>query len=234
MSESATIIAALKFEGGVVIAGDSQASDPVGGVRWPVEKLDCVGGHPCVLGFSGSVARAQQARSKLEATQLHPNMFKKRNKIRDAVDRCLIPVYRQIKQSNDGVLRDIYRTSLWGLLAYWAEEAPHILECGINGDIELHEYFHAIGSGANTAYAIYRTLGGERLSTLDERKALLVVLRILRTCVNVELSGVSEPLSVWIVSHNKARKVSADETDANLQFVDEWEKKDRRVLLHEM
>jgi len=41
MSESTTIIAALKFEGGVVIAADSQASDPVAQVRWPVEKLDC-------------------------------------------------------------------------------------------------------------------------------------------------------------------------------------------------
>ncbi len=234
MSESTTVIAALKFEGGVVIAGDSQASDPVAQVRWPVEKLDCIGGHPCVLGFSGSVARAQQARSKLEATTLYPNMFKKRDRIRDAVDRCLSPVYQQIKQSNDGVLRDIYRTSLWGLLAYWAEEAPHILECGINGDIEFHEYFHAIGSGANTAYAIYRTLGGERLSTLDERKALFVMLRILRTCVNVEMWGVSEPLFVWVVSHNKARKVSTDEIQAISQFVDRWEEDDRRRFLNEM
>ena len=87
--------------------------------------------------------------------------------------------------------------------------APHILECGLNGDIEFHQYFQAIGSGANTAHAIYRTLGGERLSTLDERKTLLVVLRILRTGVNVEMWGVSEPLSVWVVSHNNAKKVSA-------------------------
>jgi len=234
MSESTTIIAALKFEGGVVIAADSQASDRVAHVRWPVEKLDCIGGHPCVLGFSGSVARAQQARSKLEATTLHPNMFKKRDKIRDAVDRCLSPVYKQIKQANDGVKWDIYKTSLWGLLAYYAEEAPQILECGLNGDIEFHDYFQAIGSGANTAHAIYRTLGGQKLSGLGEYKALLVMLRILRTCVNVEMWGVSEPLSVWIVSSSNAKKVSPDEVEANLQFVDQWEERDRNYLFHEM
>ncbi len=209
-------------------------SDPVAEVRWPVEKLDCIGGHPCVLGFSGAVARAQQARSKLEAITLHPNMFGKRDRIRDAVDRCLSPVYQQIKQANNGVQRDIYKTSLSGLLAYWAEENPHILECGINGDIEFHDCFQAIGSGAKTAHAIYRTLGGKRLSTLDERKALLVVLRILRTCVNVEMWGVSEPLSVWVVSYSEARKVSPDEVEANRQLVDQWEERDRNYLFHEM
>ena len=234
MSESTTIIAALKFEGGVVIAADSQASDLVAQARWPVEKLDCIGGHPCVLGFSGSVARAQQARSKLEVITLHKNMFQKRDRIRDAVDRCLSPIYQQIKQANDGVKRDVYLTSLWGLIAYWAEEAPQILECGINGDIEFHDYFHAIGSGANTAYAIYRTLGGERLSRLDERKALLVILRILRTCVNVEVWGVSEPLFVWVVSQNKTKNVSLDEIEANLQLVDQWEERDRNYLFSEI
>ena len=234
MAVSTTVIAALKFMGGVVIAADSQASDPTAGVRWPVDKLDCIGSHPLVLGFSGAMGRAERARWALQGTKHHTNTFEKRDRIRDAVDRCLSPVYLQIKQANDGVRRDIYKTSLWGLLAYWAEEAPHILECGLNGDIEFHQYFQAIGSGANTAHAIYRTLGGERLSTLDERKALLVVLRILRTCVNVEMWGVSEPLSVWVVSSNNARKVSPDEIEANRQLIDEWEKKERRVLFHEM
>ena len=143
MSTSTTIIAALKFEGGVVIAADSQASDMVAGVRWPIEKLDCIGTHPCVLGFSGSVARSQRARMALETTTMHPNMFDKRERIRGVVDRYLSPIYQQIKQANDGVRRDIYLTSLWGLVAYWAEGAPHILECGVNGDIEFHHYFHA-------------------------------------------------------------------------------------------
>jgi 20S proteasome alpha/beta subunit len=234
MSESTTVIAALKFEGGVVITADSQASDQAAQIRWPVEKLDCVRDYPCVVGFSGSVARAQQARSRLEATTLHQNMFQKRERIRDVVDRCLSPVYTKIKQANEGVRLPIYKTALQGLIAYYAEEAPQILECGLNGDIEFHDYFQAIGSGANTAHAIYRTLGGKKLSGLSEYKALLVMLRILRTCVNVEMWGVSEPLSVWIISSNKAKKVSPDEIEANRQLIDQWEERDRDYLFHEM
>ncbi|MFC1937857.1 hypothetical protein ACFLWY_04815 [Chloroflexota bacterium] len=230
MAESTTVIAALKFQGGVVIAADSQASDTVAEVRWPVEKLDRIGMHPCVLGFSGAVSRAERARNKLNSTPLHPNMFDKRERIEGAVYKCLSPIYKEIKQANEGANWGYYLTSLWGLMALWAEEAPHILECGINGDCEFHEHFHAIGSGSKTAYAIYRTLGGKRLCSLDERWAVPVILRVLRTCVDVEVWGVSEPIFVWVISTGRARELSADEIQAHLQTVDEWEQGERSAF----
>ena len=119
---------------------------------------------------------------------------------------------------------------LWGLTAFWAEEAAHIMEYEVSGDSCFHDHFHAIGGGGPTAYAIYRTLGGRRLSELEESKALLVILRILVTCIDVEVSGVSEPLSAWIVSQGKARKVSEEEINEQLQFISEWQEKERRVL----
>lgn len=234
MSISTTIIAALKFKGGVVIAADSQASDRVAQVRWPIEKLYRIGAYPCVVGFSGAVARSQRALEALEAITLHSNMFDKRDRVRDAIDRCLSPIYQQIKQANQGVQIDILGTALWGLVVYWAERAPQILEYGLNGDSEFHEYFHAIGSGANTAYAIYRTLGGKRLSTLDERRALPAILRILRTCVDVEMWGVSEPLYTWVVSQDRARELSQDEIQPHLQAVAQWEERERSYLFKEM
>jgi len=230
MASSSTVIAALKFKDGVVIAADSQASDPVATVRWPVEKLDRIGTHPCVLGFSGSIAQAQKARERLETAKLHPNMFDKPSRVRDEIARCLSLIYKQIKQANAGVEREIFRTSLWGLLAYWAHGTPHILELSLNGDCEFHEHFHTIGSGANTAYAIYRTLGEKRLCTVDERWAIPVILRILRTCVSIEIWGVSEPLSVWVVSGRTAREVSLDEIQAHLQTVGEWEESERSAF----
>lgn len=232
MGVSTTVIGALKFKGGVVIAADSQASDLAATVRWAVEKLNGIGGYPFVAGFSGSLGKCQSARGALEATRLHPNMFDKRDRIEGAVADCLRPIYKQIKQANDGVKREIYLTGLWGLLAYWAEGGPQILECGLNGDTEFHDYFHAIGSGANTAYAVYRTLGGKSLSALGEHKALVVMLRILRTCANVELWGVSEPLSAWVISQGRARGVSQDEIQADLQCIDEWIEEERSVLFN--
>ena len=228
VADTATIIAALKFRDGVVIASDSQASDSVARVRWPVEKLDSVGDKPLVLGFSGSVGMAQHARRELEATTLHPNTFNKRHLVQDAMDRCFAPIYKKIQAIN------IPQVSLWGLSVFWAENAPQILENEIASDSSFHDYFHAIGSAANTAYAIYRTLGGSRLCTVAERWALPVILRILRTCVSVEVWGVSEPLSVWVVSGGTARRISPDEIQAHIQTVGEWEEGERSNFFSKM
>ena len=233
MAESTTIIAALKFQGGVVIAADSQVSDTAAQVRWPIEKLERVGDKPLVLGFSGSVGMAQRARKQLEATTLHPDMFNKRHLVQDAMDRCLAPIYRKIKEDIHPPAK-IFEVCLWGLSVFWAENAPQILEHEFSSDSSFHDYFHAIGSAANTAYAIYRTLGGARLCTVAERWALPVMLRILRTCVSVELWGVSEPLSVWVVLGGKARKVSLDEIQTHLQTIETWEERERSDFFNKM
>lgn len=233
LAETATIIAALKFKDGVVIASDSQASDSIAHVRWPIEKLDSVGDKPLVLGFSGSVGMAQRARRELEANPLHPNTFNKRHLIQNAMDRCFVPIYKKIKEDIH-TPANISQVCLWGLSAFWAENAPQILENEVTSDSSFHDYFHAIGSAANTAYAIYQTLGGLRLCTVEERWALPVILRILRTCVGVEVWGVSEPLYVWVVSRGKARRISPDEIQAHIQTVDEWEEGERSNFFSKM
>ena len=151
MAESTTVIAALKFQGGVVIAADSQASDIAGEVRWPVEKLDRIGTHPCVVGFSGSIGRGQRARDAIERTQLHQNMFQRKERIRDALDRCLCPIYREIAEESVQGAPFVLQKGLWGLTAYWAESDAHILEFPLNGDSEFHQHFQAIGSGGADA-----------------------------------------------------------------------------------
>ena len=233
VADTATVIAALKFKDGVVIAADSQASDSIGGVRWPFEKLDSIGDKPLVIGFSGSVGMGQRARRELETTALHPNTFNKRHLVQKAMDRCFAPIYKQIKEDIHTPLY-IPQVCLWGLSVFWAENSPHIFENEITGDSSFHDYFHAIGSAANTAYAIYRTLGGLKLCAVTERWVLPVILRILRTCVSVEVSGVSEPLSVWVLSVGKTRRISPDEIQAHMQTVGEWEEGERSSFFSKM
>jgi 20S proteasome alpha/beta subunit len=231
MVTSMTIIAALKYQGGVVIGADSQASDLIAQVRWPVDKLRCVpGGLPCVIGFSGSMGKADQARTAMAGKPMHANTFKKRELVHDALDACLAPVYEAIQRANHPPTAFIPGIALWGLAAMWAENAPQILEFEINGDSSFHEYFHAIGSASATAYAIYRTLGGSRLSDLDEVDALMVLVRILRTCVGVEVAGVGEPITVWTVDAAGAKSRSRDELEAQLQLVEKWQERERAAL----
>jgi 20S proteasome alpha/beta subunit len=91
MAESATVIAALKFQGGIVIGADSQASDLVIGVRWPVEKLDRVGEHPLVVGLSNSMGMGQRARREIENLDLRATTFRKPETVQAAIDRALQP-----------------------------------------------------------------------------------------------------------------------------------------------
>ena len=231
MGTSTTIIAALNFDGGVVIGADSQASDMIAEVRWPVEKLDRVRDHPMVLGFSGQMGSAERARQAVEAVSLSTNTFKRRDRVRNALEGCLAPEYERIKSNIPSSSRSVWDITIGALIAYWAEDAPHILEFEFNGDCCFHPRFHAIGSGVDTAYAIYRTLGGSRLSELDAAKSTLALLRILRTCVNVEMSGVSEPFFVWGIDAGQVRKLSQDEIQVNLQVVDAWEEQERQRFL---
>jgi len=230
MSTSQTLIAALKFQGGVIIAADTQASDIVAQVRWPCEKLDCIRTYPCVIGFSGGLGRGQRARAAIEGTPLHQNMFNRKEQIRNAWDRCLRPIYKEIREESVQGAPFYLTQGLWGLAAYWAEDDAHILEYPVNGDSEFCPDFRAIGSGANTAHAIYQTLGGNRLTVLDERRALPVMLRVLGTSIIVEQQGVSEPLTAWTVSNKGAKKISEDELETHKEFVHHWLERERSVL----
>ncbi|MFV2044974.1 MAG: hypothetical protein ACC700_17275 [Anaerolineales bacterium] len=230
MSASTTIIAALKFEGGVVIAADSQTSDPSASVRWPVEKLHQVGAHPLVVGIAGATGSAKRVKENLDKAKIHSNMFDKQERVRDLLDRCFDPVYqRAFKKNSPPPPQSVaWQITIHGLAAFWADGVPRIIEYETNSDCDYHDYFHAIGSGSGTAYAIWRTLGSRALSTLDEAKAIPVTLRILRTCVNVEMWGVSEPFSIWLVTSDGARKLSQPRLEADLQYVDEWEESERQ------
>ena len=232
MSLSSTIIAALKFRGGVVIAADSQATDLIAQVRWKVEKLDQLGRYPLIAGFSGSLGRIQEARSKLEAIKLHPRQFTNRETVRTAIQSALQPVYRYIQQNWSSPPNPFWDVTCWGLTVMWTGDDSEILELEANGESSFHDYFHAIGSAGQTAYAIYRTLGGRRLTDVEEQKAIWIMLRILRTCIGVESWGVDDPLSVWVLTGKGPRHLSLDEIQAQLQSVDEWEEKERLHFLN--
>lgn len=145
-------------------------------------------------------------------------------------DRSLAPHYQEIQDRWANPPNYLFEVCIWGLAAFWAEASPQILELEINGDSSLHNSFLAIGSGSNSAYAVYKTLGGGRLCDLEEGKALAAILRILKTSVSVDMAGVNDPYHVWVVSASGTRKVSEEEIDAHLQSIDAWIEREREAL----
>jgi len=229
MANTHTLIAALKYQGGVIISSDSQVSDLAIRVRWPIEKLAQVGQHPLVVGFSDSMGRGQRARAALGDGSFRSTTFDKCERVQSLMDAKLLPIYDEIKKlSRVPAGCQLPEIGLSALAAFWAGGEPHILEREMNCDSCFHSCFHAIGNGGPTAYAVYNTLGGkDELPQLEERKALMAMLRIVRTSIRVDVAGVSEPVSVFIISDGKVRRLSEDEVIANMQAVKEWEQGER-------
>jgi ATP-dependent protease HslVU (ClpYQ) peptidase subunit len=229
VAASSTVIAALRHKAGVLIAADSQASDPAAEVRWAVTKCRRIGSVNLVIGFAGSLGSAERIFTALNAANLRPNQLDKQVRFQKALDAIVKPEYEAASQRAYPP-RGWDKIAIWGLAATCVEAEPRILELEMSGDSCWHDYFHAIGSGASTAYAIWRTLGGRQLSELSERTALDALLRIIRTAIGVEMMGVAEPVRVWRVSCEAASEIGDDELNAHWQAVDEWEKRDRARL----
>ena len=234
MATSSTVIIALRYADGIVIGADSQASDTNANVRWPVRKLHQVKSWPLVLGFAGSLGISDKALTDIESFGWKTTTFGKFERVRRAIEGKVQPHYVTIRANmvpSQLYAHVIGSLGMLGLVACGAGDGPQILELEASGDTCTHDYFHAIGSGAQTAYAVWRTIGGRDLATLDERRALHVTLRILETCVDVEMSGVSGPFSIFVVSPLKTRTVSNSELDPHKQMIHEWRRRELSLLL---
>ena len=231
MPVSSTVIIALRYNGGVLIGSDSQATDPVAGVRWATTKLTQAGHHPLVIGHSGSVGSAQRVNAGIQELDLRANTFQRRARIQAALDRVMV------KEREDIAQRDypppganLPPIALWSLVAGWVEGAPRIIEYEVNGESSWHDNFHAIGSGAATAYAVYRTLGGSNICDSRERTAITAALRILRTVIDVDPGGVSEPYDLWRIRASGASRLGFAEVNTHLQYVEEWLDREQQAL----
>ena len=231
MAASTTIIVALRYSEGVLICSDSQATDPVARVRWSTTKLAQIQSFPIVIGHSGSVGSAQRVVVALQALDMRPNTFDRTSRVQGSLDRVMTREYAAIRERNHpppgSHLGDI---ALWSLAAVWSEGAPRIIEYEVNGESSWHDNFHAIGSGASTAYAVYRTLGGASLCSLRERAAIAAALRILETVVAVDPAGVSGPFDVWRIRASGTRRLGDDEVNTHLQHVDDWLNREKEAL----
>lgn len=234
MPSSTTVIIALRYSAGVVFASDSQTSDPVHNVRWPTTKARQVGEHPLVMGFSGNTGVSGRARASLEERGLRPTTFQRRERVRNMIEGALKPHYDWIAEQmrpDSAFAHVVGAPQMVALAACFAEGQPQVIEFEANGDSDFHDYFHAIGSGASTAYAVWRTLGGRRLRGLGEDRAVHVALRIMRTAVAVDMMGVSDPYTVFVVDKDGARQLPSADVDSEMQVVQEWEEQQIQQLL---
>ncbi len=236
MASSETVIIALRYDTGVVFASDSQTSDLINRVRWETTKARQIGTQPLVMAFSGNSGISGRARASVEEKNFRPTTFKKRELVRKMIESGLESHYKWIadRMKPESAFKDVIGVpQMVALVACFAEGEPQIIEFERDGDSDFHDYFHAVGSGGSTAYAVWRTLGGKRLRTLQEGRAIHVALRILRTAVDLDVQGVDDPFTVFIVDERGARPLPSAVVDAEMQTAQEWEEQQVQQLLSE-
>ncbi len=170
---------------------------------------------------------AERIFDALDAAGIRPNQLDRKARFQTFMDGLLKPEYVAAAARTANPYQPI---PIWGLAGGCIERETRILEYEASGDSSWHEHFHAIGSGAATAYAAFRTLGGRDLCRLSERTALLALLRIIRTTIGVDMMGVSDPIHVWRVTCGSASELPDDEVNVNLQAVAQWELEERERL----
>jgi 20S proteasome alpha/beta subunit len=236
VASSGTVIAGLVYQSGVLIGADSQASDLMpdlsAGVRWPVSKLQPVGKHPVVVGFSGSIGTHQRLFAALDAHTFYAKQFASRRSIQNELDEVYHPEYVKARERSKPpiTIETFADIAILGLAAVWAEDGGALLEHEVSGDSVWHYDFQAIGSGKVTAHAVYRAVGGAELCQLSERTAIDALLRILQTSIAVEMAGVAEPIRLWRVDSAGAYQYGKVELDHHRQLVEMWQARDRELL----
>ena len=222
MAYSSTVVVALRFSRGVIIGADSQVTDPFGQVRWVGEKLTPLVGTPMVMGFTGQTAAIRPARMSLQRTFRKKGTLPSHQEVVCLVEQSVEPIYKrqQEKYPVAPLQPNIWSISVGGLVVGWIEERPCILEIEVNGLCDSHDSFRAIGSGTNSAQAVWHSFGGQRLTEAEEGLALQLMWRILQVSIETEAAGVSMPIAMWVVREGKTRKIRDTELDALQSLAD--------------
>jgi 20S proteasome alpha/beta subunit len=237
-----TLIIALTFKDGVIMAADSLGTESVVGhplldYSMTVEKVSAVGKH-VVWGGSGSAGLSQEVKDALDAwgraneglldkpaEKVCPQISKA---VQDVVNRVFAgSPFKDNPQAAPDSLKNTFLlsgkpkdASPWLLEVQWYGEKTRYDESG----------FHAIGSARVYAYAAHGMLLHYGVKHQDLQNALLCAYRILNFAVRAAASGVREPYTFWVIDSKGGRQISSTEVNGLRDTVGVWLENERASL----
>lgn len=237
-----TLIIAMIFREGVVMAADSLGTEAVVGhplldFGTTVEKVFPLGPN-IVWGGSGGGGLTQRVKAELDdwagknsglverpGNDICPRLAKV---VYDTINRAFeeSPFKQRPEAGPDG-LKNTY------LLGGQPRDGPpSLLEVMWNGEKTRYDErgFHAIGSARIYAYAAHGLIQHYRLRECDTRNALICSYRILDFGVKAAASGVREPYLFWVVEKGKSRQMQETEVFGLRETVGLWLEKERESL----
>ena len=175
-----TVVLALRCADGLVLASDSQITDPGRGLSYPAQKLHRLGKH-AAWGGSGSRAVLYDLEQKFDS---EPDAIIEADDIGHALQARVVPV---LKHHYANFISDVpggkpgATPATYVLAAGYASERPFIVDIDPHGLIGHHEEtgFTAVGSGAPMAQQAHALLASFRMTRRGVDYGLVAALRVL-------------------------------------------------------
>jgi proteasome beta subunit len=217
-----TVVLAIKCANGIVLASDSQITDPGRGLSYPAQKLHPLGSHAA---WGGSGSRAVLYDIEQILRDEGDAIMEARN-IGHALQAKALPVFRHhyaefIEQVPGEEKAGTPATYL--LAAGYVGETPFIIDVDPNGLLGHHEEtgFQAIGSGAPMAQQAHALLAHIRMTDRDLDHGAVAALRVL-DALDASSPSVGGPMDICRLTPDGADHLSPDEVDAVRADVSRW------------
>lgn len=224
-----TIVLALRYDRGVVLASDGQATTDAAGqpTRSPVRKLFDVN-RRIAWGAAGSMGLQQSLRAELE---LLNGSAGESGQLRRRLAAVVVPV-QQRAVADFVPHRGCDPPELACLFCWHDAGGPRILSIPRTGaDHQFHERHAAIGSGDIFAEMTMRTIAADGSPPLTLDQAKMVAYRAIADAIDVAAVYLGPPIQMYVITADGAERVAREELDGGLaDAVELWRAGQRETL----
>lgn len=225
-----TVVLAILCADGVVMASDSQITDPVRGLSYPAQKLHSLGDH-AAWGGSGSRAVLHEVEqvfgAEAEAIVEAPDVGRAlQERVRPVLTHHYSTFIRDVPGGEPGATPSTYV-----LTAGYAGGKPFIIDIDPHGLIGHHEVtgFHAVGSGAPMAQQAHALLAHFRMSQRGVDHGVVAALRVL-DALDQSSPSVGGPMDICRITPEGAQHLDGDAVERVRQSVSRWVELEQRAL----
>ena len=225
-----TVVLALRCADGIVLASDSQITDPGRGVSYPAQKLHPLGDN-AAWGGSGSRAVLYDIEQLLNA---EPDAVVEAQDVGRALQARVLPIF---KHHYENFIADVPETkpgatpATYVLAAGYAIGEPFIVDIDPHGLIGHHEEtgFQAVGSGAPMAQQAYALLASFQTSKRGGDYGGAPALRGL-DALDVSSPTVGGPMDICGITPDGAHHLRPNELDQVRGQIAKWQELEQRAV----
>ena len=225
-----TVVLALRCADGLVVASDSQITDPVRELSYPAQKLHALGEH-AAWGGSGSRAVLHDLEEVFGA---EADAIVEAPDIGRALQERVLPVFQHHYStfiSDVPGVKPGATPATYVLAAGYAGDRPFIIDIDPHGLIGHHDVtgFQAVGSGAPMAQQAHALLAHFQVAERSVEYGVVTALRVL-DALDESSPSVGGPMDVCRITPDGAQHFDEEAVARARRHVSRWIELEQRAL----